>query len=45
MSAYSVLTTVLDAFNADLLILVIHLWVAGIIYSHYTDDEVGAQTG
>lgn len=45
MSCYCILTTVLDALSAELLILVIHLWVVGIIYSHYTDDEVGAQIG
>lgn len=40
LNAYCVPTTVLDALNAELVILTIHSWVVGIIYSHYTDEEM-----
>ena len=45
LSVCCVLATVLIALNAERPILTIHPWVVGTIYSHYTDEEIGAQRG
>ena len=45
LSVHSIPATALIALNAEPPILTIHPWVVGTIYSHYTDEETGAQRG